>query len=162
MILVVVEHTSAVLKPNTIELLAFARRIGSDFGMPTAAVILGSDSSKLAEELQKQKVDRIFVAADASLDGYDPDKYVHALQSIIAAEKPFIVATPHSVRGIDFMPRLAVSLRKAFVAGCVAYEKIGNRLLLTRQIFNAKMNMKVEPRGEPPYFVTLSPGAFSA
>ena len=40
------------------------------------------------------------------------------------------------------------------------YEKIGDRLLFTRQVFNAKMNMKVEPRGAPPYLTTLSPGAF--
>src|SRR5262245_19747528 len=61
---------------------------------------------------------------------------------------------------MDFAPRLAVALRRALIAGCVAYEKEGDRLILTRQIFNAKMNMKTAPRGEPPYFATASPGAF--
>jgi hypothetical protein len=42
MILVVIEHTGSALKPSTGELLAFAARLGQDFGMPIAAVILGS------------------------------------------------------------------------------------------------------------------------
>jgi electron transfer flavoprotein alpha subunit len=48
------------------------------------------------------------------------------------------------------------------IAGCVEYEKQGDHLVLTRQIFNAKMNMKTAVRGEPPYFATASPGAFPA
>jgi electron transfer flavoprotein alpha subunit len=51
-------------------------------------------------------------------------------------------------------------LRKPLIAGCVEYEKQGDRLVLTRQIFNSKMNMKTAVRGEPPYLATASPGAF--
>jgi electron transfer flavoprotein alpha subunit len=51
-------------------------------------------------------------------------------------------------------------LRKPLIAGCVEYEKQGDRLVLTRQIFNSKMNMKTAVKGEPPYLATASPGAF--
>jgi electron transfer flavoprotein alpha subunit len=61
---------------------------------------------------------------------------------------------------MDFAPRLSVSMRRPLIAGCVEYEKQGDRLVLTRQIFNAKMNMKTAVRGEAPYFATASPGAF--
>jgi electron transfer flavoprotein alpha subunit len=84
------------------------------------------------------------------------------LKSIIDKEKPFIVLTGHTTQGMDFAPRLAASLRRPLIAGCVEYEKQGDRLILTRQIFNAKMNMKTGVRGEPPYFATASPGAFPA
>src|SRR5262249_23501551 len=47
-------------------------------------------------------------------------------------------------------------------AGCVDFEKQGNKLILTRQIFNAKMNMKTAARGDAPYLATVSPGAFPA
>ena len=66
----------------------------------------------------------------------------------------------HTTQGMDFAPRLAVRLRRPLIAGCVEYEKQGDRLILTRQIFNAKMNMKTSVRGEPPYLATASPGAF--
>jgi electron transfer flavoprotein alpha subunit len=51
-------------------------------------------------------------------------------------------------------------MRKPLIAGCVDFEKHGDKLILTRQIFNAKMNMKTAPRGDAPYLATVSPGAF--
>jgi electron transfer flavoprotein alpha subunit len=162
MILVVIEHTGSTLKPNAGELLAFAGRLGQDFGLPTAAVVLGSGTSKVVEELQTRKVDRILVVDDPALGEYGPEKYLHALKSIIASQKPSIVATAHSARGMDFMPRLSVALRKPLIAGCVEYERIGDRIVFTRPIFNAKLNMKVESREPTPYLVTITPGAFPA
>jgi electron transfer flavoprotein alpha subunit len=70
------------------------------------------------------------------------------------------VIAGHTTQGYDFAPRLAVAMRRPLIAGCVEFEKQGDRLILTRQIFNAKMNMKTAARGEPPYFATASPGAF--
>jgi electron transfer flavoprotein alpha subunit len=162
MILVVIEHTGAALKPSTGELLAFAGRVGQDFGLPTAAVVLGSGTTRVVEELQSRKVDRILVVDDPALGEYGPEKYLHALKTIITIQKPNIVVTAHSARGMDFMPRLSVALRKPFVAGCVEYERIGDRIVFTRPIFNGKLNMKVEPREATPYFVTVTPGAFPA
>ena len=160
MILVVIEHNGAALKPSTTELLTFARRVGQDFGLPTAAVVLGSGISGVVEELAKRKVDRILSVDDPALADYAPEAVLHALKPIIETEKPNIVVTAHSVRGMDFMPRLAVALRKPFVAACVEYGRIGDRMILTRPIFNSKLNMKLEPVESVPYFLTLTPGAF--
>ena len=162
MILVIIEHTGAALKPNAGELLAFAARVGADFGMPTAAVILGSGTTAIVEELQTRKVDRILIVDNPALAEYGPEKYLHALKTIISIQKPSIVVTAHSARGMDFMPGLSVALRKPLVAGCVEYERIGDRIVFTRPIFNAKLNMKVEPREATPYLVTITPGAFPA
>jgi electron transfer flavoprotein alpha subunit len=41
----------------------------------------------------------------------------------------------------------------------VGFEKVGDGLVLTRQIFNAKMNMNIAPRLLPA-LVTVTPGAF--
>jgi len=162
MILVVIEHTGSALKPSAGELLAFASRLGQDYGLPSAAVVLGSGTTQVVEQLQTRKVDRILVVDDPALGEYGPEKYLHALKSIIATQNPSIVATPHSARGMDFMPRLSVALRKPLIAGCVQYERIGDRIVFTRPIFNAKLNMKVEPREATPYLVTVTPGAFPA
>jgi electron transfer flavoprotein alpha subunit len=160
MILVIIEHTGDALRPGTNELLGFAHRVGRDFGLSTAALVLGAGTSSIVDKLKELKIDRILSVDDPALGEYGPEKYVHALKSVIASQKPIIVATAHSARGMDFMPRLAVALRKPFVPSCIGYEKIGDRLVLTRPIFNAKLNMKVEPREAAPYLITLSPGAF--
>jgi electron transfer flavoprotein alpha subunit len=162
MIVVVAEHKDNKLKPITGELLVFAQRVARDFNQPIAAVVLGSNPDSMAEELKIRKIDRVIAVDHANLADYNPHSYIAALKSIIDKEKPFIVLTGHTTQGMDFAPRLAASLRRPLIAGCVEYEKQGDRLILTRQIFNAKMNMKTGVRGEPPYFATASPGAFPA
>jgi electron transfer flavoprotein alpha subunit len=42
----------------------------------------------------------------------------------------------------------------------VDYAKIGDHLVLTRQVFNAKMNLKVMPKNGGPFLATLVPGSF--
>ncbi|HYR91381.1 MAG TPA: electron transfer flavoprotein subunit alpha/FixB family protein [Terriglobia bacterium] len=160
MIFVITEHKDNKLKPITSELLVFAQRVGRDFGQPVTAVVLGSSTASLADELKTRKIDRVITAEHADLGEYNPDSYVEVLKSILEKEKPFLVLIGHTTQGMDFAPRLSVRLRRPLIAGCVEYEKQADRLILTRQVFNAKMNMKTSPRGEPPYFATASPGAF--
>src|SRR5215831_19021556 len=160
MIFVIAEHRDNKLKPITSELLTFAQRVGRDFSQPITAVVLGSDTAALVDELKVKKIDRVIAGEHEQFAEYMPDPYVETLKGIIEKEKPFLVLIGHTTQGMDFAPRLAVALRRPLIAGCVEYGKEGDRLLLTRQIFNAKMNMKTLPRGEPPYLATASPGAF--
>src|SRR5262245_1882981 len=162
MIFVIVEHRDNKLKPITSELLLFAQRVSRDFGQPITAVVLGSNTDALVNELKIKKIDRVIAAEHEQFAEYMPDPYVETLKGIIDKEKPFLVLVGHTTQGMDFAPRLAVALRRPLIAGCVEYGKEGERLVLTRQIFNAKMNMKTLPRGEPPYLATASPGAFPA
>ena len=160
MIFVVVEHKDNKLKPITSELLVFGQRLGRDFGQPVTAVVLGSGIATLAEDLKTRKIDRVLTAEHESLHDYSPDAYVEILKAMIGQEKPFAVLIGHTTQGMDFAPRLAVALRRPLIAGCVEYENQAGKLILTRQIFNAKMNMKTSPKGEAPYLATASPGAF--
>jgi electron transfer flavoprotein alpha subunit len=160
MILVIAEHKDNKLKPITSELLVFAQRMGRDFNQPVTAVVLGSGTAALAGELRTKKIDRVLTAEHANLAEYNPDVYVEVLKAILEKEKPFAVLIGHTTQGMDFAPRLAVSLRRPLIAGCVEYENPAGKLILTRQIFNAKMNMRTSPKGEPPFFATASPGAF--
>ena len=162
MIFVVAEHKDNKLKPITSELLVFAQRLSRDFNQPVTAVVLGAGVEPLADEMKTKKIDRVMVADHPDLAEYTPDSYVGVLKPILEQEKPFVVLIGHTTQGMDFAPRLAVSMRHPLIAGCVEYEKQGDRLILTRQIFNAKMNMKTAVREGPPYFATASPGAFPA
>jgi len=160
MIFVIAEHKDGKLKPITNELLVFAQRAAKEFNQPVAAVALGDNLANISDELKAKKIDRVIVAENPALAEYDPASYVAALKQILAAEKPFLVIAGHTTQGFDFAPRLAVALRRPLIAGCVDFEKQGDKLILTRQIFNAKMNMKTAPRGDAPYLATASPGAF--
>jgi len=157
MILVVAEHQDGTLRANTAELVVFAQRAGRDLGMPVVVAAVGSVD---VAPLKNAKIDRI-VSLDVA-EGYDPSFYVEALKTLIGREQPALVIAGHTTQGMDFMPRLAATLRKPFAPACVAYEKHGDRLVLTRQVFNGKMNLKTMPRGEGPYLATVVPGSFPA
>ena len=157
MIVVIAEHRDGALTTTTREAIVFAQRAGRDLEVGVNVVVIGTAVDLTV--LQSAKIDRI-TTVDAP--AYDPDLYVQAVKSIAEQQNPTLIVSGHTTQGMDFMPRLAVALRRPLAPGCVDYEKAGDRLVLTRQIFNAKMNLKVMPRGTTPYLVTLVPGAFAA
>src|SRR5580704_10750247 len=106
MIFVLTEHRDNKLKPITNELLVFAQRVGKEFGQPVTAVVLGSNTAAIAEELKAKKIDRIITAEHADLAEYNPDVYVSVLKDMLASEKPFLVIAGHTTQGYDFTPRL--------------------------------------------------------
>ena len=161
MILVIAEHREGKLTASSNELIVFAQRAGRDLGMPVEALVAGASGVAL-DSLKAANIQRILTVDDPKLNGYDPDLYVHVVKNIAEMKKPALIVAGHTTQGMDFMPRLAVALRKPFVAGCVEYAKVGDRVVLTRQVFNAKMNLRVLPRGEGPFLATLVPGSYPA
>jgi electron transfer flavoprotein alpha subunit len=159
MILVITEHRDGRLRPISFELIAFAQKAGREFGQPVSAVVLGKGAAVAAGELRTKNIARVIVADHPDLAEYTPESWVAALRKILEREQPFLAITGHTTQGMDFAPRLAVALRRPLIAGCAGFENQAGRLILTRQIFNAKMNMKTSPCGDPPYLATALPGA---
>jgi electron transfer flavoprotein alpha subunit len=181
-ILALTEHENKNFKPLTTELLGVARRLGQELGEPVAAVILGSGVAGLIPALGALGIDRVFTVDAPALSDYSPDAYLAALQAVTDAltntvsavepnaspkgdpndQRPYLVMAGHAGIGSDLLPRMAAQLRRPLVAACVDFDKQGERLFMTRQIFNAKMHMRVLLRGKAPYFATIAPGAFPA
>jgi electron transfer flavoprotein alpha subunit len=159
MILVITEHREGRLTQGTNELIVFAQRVARNFELTVHAAVLGS-AGVAFDSLKAAKIDRILTIDDAELNTYDPSLYVHAVKTVVEQTQPVLIITGHTTQGMDFAPRLAVALRRPLAAGCVDYEKYGDRLVLTRQVFNAKMNLKTIPKGNPPWLATIVPGAF--
>lgn len=162
MILVITEHQDNKFRPITNELIVFAQRLGQDMEKPVVAAVLGANVGTLADQLKDRKLDRVIQIEDDQLADYSPDGYVAAVRQLIEQEKPLLVIAGHTTVGYDYMPRLAAGLGRPLIGGCVDYVIQGETLLLTRPIFNAKMNMRVSLEGEPPYFATGAPGAYPA
>ena len=160
MILALTEHEDGNFKPITLEVLTLARRLGSVLEEPVGAAILGSGLKELAGNMEALGLDSVFTVDDPALNTYTADGYLAALKIVQAKAGPSFVIGGHSGTGLDLLPRLAAHHKRPLVAGCVDFEKQGERFFLTRQIFNAKMNMRTLLGGEPPYFATIAPGAF--
>ena len=97
MILFTTEHQDDKFKPITAELTVFAQRLGRELEQPVGAVVLGSDTSRLVEQLAAWKIDRIITVEDPKLGDYNPDGYVAALKEIIAKHGLGFIAAIASV-----------------------------------------------------------------
>lgn len=161
-ILVVAEQMNGRVKGVTWELITLGQKLAKDLGKSLSVVMLGHNIGGGLKDLSGKKVDTVYGADHASLENYTPDAYVKVLQSLVAEQKPFLVLMAHTTQGVDFAPRLATRCDAALVSGVVSYDIQGGRAVFVRQVFNAKMNMNVAFRGEPPYFVSVQPGAYSA
>ena len=69
---------------------------------------------------------------------------------------------PHTYQVRDFLPKLAASLGKVAVSDAIAHRVDHGQLVLTRQLFQGKVNVDARFAGDPPHFASLQAGAYRA
>ena len=144
------------------ESLAAAQQIGDSLGAPVEAMVIGAGVRPLADEVAVTQVASVRVLNDVLLEPYTPDAYCAALQQFILTEQPQYVILPHTYQVRDFAPKLAASLGRSLLSDCIAYRVEEGKLVFTRQLFQGKMNADISFDGDPPYFVSVQAGSFSA
>jgi electron transfer flavoprotein alpha subunit len=148
------------LKGISNEVVACGQALAESLGKPLEAVVFSAEGRGPAEAAAARKVARVRLLEDPRLDPYTPDPYVAALQQAIRAEKPDVVLFPHTYQVRDWVPRLAAALDAPFVSDVVAHRVEGDRMVLTRQPYQGKLNADVVFVAEPPHLVSLQAGAY--
>jgi electron transfer flavoprotein alpha subunit len=158
-ILTVIEQQAGKLNRMSLETLAAAQAMGRDLGREVEAVIPGSGVSELDGQVPAPKV---YALQHPLLEPYTPDGYSIALRQAIEQLRPWLVLLPHTYQVRDFASKLAASLERGFVPDCIGYKVENGQLVLTRQLFQGKMNADVGFVGQPPYFASIQAGAYRA
>lgn len=158
-ILTIIEQRAGKLNRMSLEALAAAQAIGKETGREVAAVVPGNELGGLAGEIPAA---RLYALEHPLLEPYTPDGYSLALKQAIEKLRPWLVLLPHTYQVRDFAPKLAASLGRGFICDCIAYRIENGELLLTRQLFQGKMNADVTFAGDAPYFASIQAGAFRA
>ncbi len=122
------------------------------------AVVIGENVSEFAEKLSKY-ADKVWKIEDESLKDYNPELYVDVLMQLFSREKPDIVLTPNSSRGLEFAPNLAVKLNAPIVTDIVNLE-INDGIKATRYIFQGKLLVDVLVKKADTYVFTVRQGVF--
>jgi electron transfer flavoprotein alpha subunit len=159
-ILVVVEQREGKLNRVSMETLTAAQALGTATGWPVEAAVAGKGVGAIANEIAGVKLAKVYALESPRLDPYTPDGFAHALRQFIGERKPRLVLMPHTYQVRDFVPKLATALGTTVVSDCVGFRKDGDRLLLTRQMFQGKFAADVSFAGAPPHFATFQAGAF--
>jgi electron transfer flavoprotein alpha subunit len=160
MILVIIEQREGKLNRVSYETITAAQAIAAEMNWPIEAAVLGASAGNIASEVAAKKLQKVYAINSDKLEPYTPDGYVAALKQFISEKQPKLVLMPHTYQVRDFAPQLATALQRTLISDCVGYQKSGEQLLFTRQMFQGKFAADVAFSCDAPWFATFQAGAF--
>ncbi|HET9697847.1 MAG TPA: electron transfer flavoprotein subunit alpha/FixB family protein [Terriglobales bacterium] len=160
MILVIIEQREGKLNRVSYETITAAQAIAAEMNWPIEAAVLGASAGNIASEVAAKKLQKVYAINSDKLEPYTPDGYVAALKQFISEKQPKLVLMPHTYQVRDFAPQLATALQRTLISDCVGYQKNGDQLLFTRQMFQGKFAADVAFTCDAPWFATFQAGAF--
>ena len=160
-ILLLVESKEGLLDNQTLELIGGGSNLGKDLGFDVSAVVVGHETSSLAESVASYGLKKIYRLEHPLLEGFQPDAWVGALEWLCKQITPKILLISHSFIGKEVAPRLASRLNVELTTDCISLKADPEDGLLVRSkpIYggNAIAILKVEGT---PQIVTVRKNAF--
>ena len=155
--LIVGEIQKGELREATLELVAFARKLGGD----VVSLVMGSDAANRAEGLAKGGGGKVLAAAHAGLDSYSATGWAQAIRVAVEAESPELILISNTPCGWDVAPKLAAQLDLGIITDVFQIEQDGADLVFLRRMFNGKFDARFRVEGTP-VIATVQPGAVAA
>ena len=160
-IFVLIEHRQGVIRDITFELLACGRDLANKNNAKLTAVILADNSEKIIDKIKTQ-AHKIIAVENPIFKEFNAESYQIALVEIIKKENPFLTLIGHTAFGMDLCSSLATELKLPFTTDCLDIKIDDEKLSVTRQMYDGKLNSKVVLKESPSYMLTLRAGCFPA
>jgi electron transfer flavoprotein alpha subunit len=119
---IIAEQREGKLKKVSFELLSVGKKLASKVGRPLAAILLGYEVGKLAEELEGYGAEKIFVCDDEILKNYSNEGYTKVIADLVKVHQPSILLSGATAQGKDLLPRVAARLQTGLASDCVGLE----------------------------------------
>ena len=131
------EATEGRLASTATELLGGGRKLANDLGQELSAVLVGSGTSKLAQEAIAFGADKVYVVDDPLLKDYQTDSYILVMEKVAKQAMPQVIIMGQTAIGRDLAPRLAFRLGTAASLGCLelAIDSKSKLLLQTKPVY---------------------------
>ena len=153
------------------ELLGKAKDLAKDLSTDVTAVLIGSGSKGLADQLAEYGADKVIVVDDPELKDYRTEPYAHALASVINQYKPEIMLVGATAIGRDLGPRVSARVATGLTADCTVLEigdfplqavpgqeQLHNQLLMTRPAFGGNTIATIACPYNRPQMATVRAG----
>jgi len=160
-IFVLAEHRRGELRDITFEMLTKGRELAQKTNLELTAVILGKNVKEYAKKLAEH-TNRVLVVEDEKLEHFNSDAYQKVLSNLIKERKPLLTMIGHTSYGIDLAPSLAVELNLPLATDCIDLEFENGTLIITRQMYGGKVNVRARLKKAEGYIVTVRQAAFPA
>lgn len=109
-VIVFVEHKSGQTRKVTFELATQARKIADALGGKAHAVVLGSGSAAVADQLKNYPLDVIHTTEDGEVDKFLLDPTIDYLEAVAKSAGPALILLPNTMLGRDVAGRIAARL----------------------------------------------------
>ncbi len=160
-IFVLAEHRRGELRDVTFEMLTKGRELSQKTNMDLTAVLLGYNVKEFAKKLADQ-TKRVLIVDDARLENFNAEAYQKVLSNLISERKPPLTLIGHTAFGVDLAPSLATELSAPLATDCIDVDFEEEKLVVVRQVYGGKVNVKASLRKSDSYIVTLRPATFEA
>lgn len=122
---------------TTLELLGLGRQLADDMSELLCAIFIGEGVESAGEESITRGADRVYTVETPSLNTYNPDLYLSALEELWRDCKPYALLAGHTTLGQDILPRFAARLKTRVLTDCVQirHDKDSGALLMTKPIY---------------------------
>ncbi|MCU0844053.1 MAG: electron transfer flavoprotein subunit alpha/FixB family protein [Spirochaetes bacterium] len=158
-IVIIAELESGTPHPASFEAVSFARALARLEPGPLRIIAFGADVRNAALEIAAKTGVDVSALENEHAAGYTAGLWKEALATSIAPLDPRFVVVPHTARGYDFAPGLAVRLGAGCVTAVEALQMDDGAIGLTRSAFGGKALMHIVPP-EGCTVLTVLPGAF--
>lgn len=160
-IFVLAEHRRGQLRDITLEMLTKGKELAEKANMDLSAVLFGHNVKQYAETLSEH-AERVLFVQDAKLENFNSEAYQKVLSHLIKEREPLLTLIGHTSFGVDLAPSLATALDVPLATDCIDIEFGNETLVVTRQMYGGKVNVKATVRKSESYIVTVRPATFEA
>jgi len=160
-ILVLAEHRQGQMRDITYEMLTKAKVLAEKTGAELTAVLLGKNVRDYTKTLAEY-ARNVLLVEDAKLENFNSEAYQKVLSNLIKEHKPLLTMMGHTSYGIELAPSLAATLNLPLATDCIDLTYENGTLIVTRQMFGGKVNVKATACKSESYLVTIRQAAFTA
>ncbi len=129
-------------------ILGAGQRLARGFGVPAAALILGSPASGLVERAAAV-ADEVHTIDDKVLEVDEPERLLNALAQACSRLEPVAVLLGGDPLSQELAPRLAHRLKGSASGDAVALNVMGGEVHVTRPVYGGKAQAVMALRGAP-------------
>lgn len=158
---VLAEHRQGELRDVTFEMLTKGMELSQKINADLTAVLLGHNVEEFTKKLAAH-AKRVLIIDDARLENFNAEAYQRVLFHLISERKPSLTLIGHTAFGVDLAPSLATELNSPLATDCIDLDFEGKKLVVVRQVYGGKVNVKASLRKSESYIVTLRPATFEA
>ena len=154
--LIYIDHFKGDVQPASWEAIGLAKSFGS-----ASAVVFGSGVDAVAQSALEHGADEVLLADDPALTDYRAETYAATLSALASrsAQSPDLILFPTTTRTRELAAMSAVDLNSNVITDATGIEVNGDKLIVTRPIYEAKLFEKVTSTGNP-QLVTIRGRAF--